>query len=83
MEQPDVHWGSSLYYGLVKYMKKHASEEERVHFLKKTFPTIIDLALKVERLLPTEGIVISEQQKGKKSDFVSSCACVGLYLGFK
>ena len=78
MEQPDVHWGSSLYYGLVKYMKKHASEEERVHFLKKTFPTIIDLALKVERLLPTEGIVISEQQKGKKN--LHLFACVGLYL---
>ena len=65
IEQPDVHWGSSTYYGLVKYLRKHASNEDRDHFLKVTFPSIIELALKVETLLPTEGIVISEQQIGK------------------
>ena len=65
MEQPEVQWGSSIYYGLVKYLRKHASSEEREHFLKDTFPSIIELGLKIETLLPTEGIAISEQQKGK------------------
>ena len=65
MEQPDVSWGSSVYYGLVKYLRKHVTSEEREHFLKETFPSIIELALRIETLLPTEGIVISEQQSGE------------------
>ena len=78
MEQPDINWGSSVFYGLVKYLRKHTSTEERGHFLKETFPAIIDLGLMIETLLPTEGIVISEQQKGRIMILVKdyfTCTC--------
>ena len=79
MEQPDIQWGSSVFYGLVKYLRKHASSEEREHFLKETFPAIIDLGLMIETLLPTEGIVISEQQKGKiPGNELSTCTSYSL-----
>lgn len=58
-------WGDTVYYGLVKYFNKHSTTEEQRQFVKITFPSIIDLGLDIEALLPTDGIDISEQQKGK------------------
>ena len=69
--KPDVSWGNCILYGLIKYLRKPSKSEEKEHFLKVTFPAIIELALKVETLLPTEGIVISEQQVGKDDAYTT------------
>ena len=68
--KPDVSWGNCILYGLIKYLRKPSKSDEKEHFLKVTFPAIIELALKVETLLPTEGIVISEQQVGEDMLFL-------------
>lgn len=58
-----IPWSDTVLSGLVKYFQKR-EEEELDHFLSKTFPAILDLALEVETHLPTEGIAINCQQKG-------------------
>ena len=57
-----IPWSDTILSGLVKYFQKHRDDVD--HFLTHIFPGIIDLALEVESLLPTEGIPISFQQKG-------------------
>ena len=66
-------YGNCLLYGLVKYQRKYASAEDTARFLTVVLPTIIDLALKVETLLPTDGITICPQQKGEILDLLALC----------
>lgn len=61
----DVRWGECTLYGLVKYLKKQASREERRVFLQSTFPAIIDLALDHPNVIPEDGLRYSRQQQGK------------------
>lgn len=81
----EVYWGDTVYCGLVKYFQNHATTAENIQFVKKTFPSIIDLGLEVEALLPTDGIDINEQQKGMgdcyntvKRNQITSCLIKGL-----
>ncbi|XP_060606264.1 uncharacterized protein LOC132758593 [Ruditapes philippinarum] len=77
-----VNWGETVYYGLVKYFRKHATAEEQNQFVKITFPSIIDLALDIEALLPTDGIDISEQQKGGTCEISRKLCCSIVACGF-
>ena len=60
-----LEYKQTVFYPLAQFFTSKATATEREHFLRETLPAIIDLALKVESLLPTEGIAVSEQQNGK------------------
>ncbi|XP_053404652.1 uncharacterized protein LOC123553897 [Mercenaria mercenaria] len=77
-----VNWGETVYYGLVKYFRKHATVEERRQFVKITFPSIIDLGLDIEALHPTDGIDINEQQKGETREIDRNLCCSIVACGF-
>ncbi|XP_052245457.1 uncharacterized protein LOC127854454 isoform X2 [Dreissena polymorpha] len=61
-DRPPKPWYKTLFAGLCKYFDQAAHVAELPTFLVETFPAIIDLALEIEILLPTEGISISSQQ---------------------
>lgn len=68
-------WGETIYYGLVKYFQKHATADEKSQFVKITFPSIVELGLELEALLPTDGIDINEQQKGETKEIGRQLCC--------
>lgn len=58
-------FGNCLFYGLVKFLRKYASSEERSQFLRTTLPTIIDLTLQLEHVIPQDGLQYSRQQESE------------------
>ncbi|OWF51527.1 uncharacterized protein LOC110449053 [Mizuhopecten yessoensis] len=78
----ETHWGECALYGLVKYLKKQASKEERRLFLQSTFPAIIDLALDHPNVIPPQGIAYSKQQKASTTVLSRRCVASILACGF-
>ncbi|KAL3847294.1 hypothetical protein ACJMK2_018213 [Sinanodonta woodiana] len=77
--------GNSIMYGLMRFLSKHASMEERELFLKSTFPGVIDLALKIKDLIQPDGVDCSIQQQEKsivlnRQQIASILACGFLCL---
>ncbi|KAL5004025.1 hypothetical protein ScPMuIL_017481 [Solemya velum] len=56
-------FGNCLFYGLVKFLRKYASSEEKRQFLGTILPTIIDLSLQLEHVIPRDGLKYSRQQE--------------------
>ncbi|XP_069104983.1 uro-adherence factor A-like [Argopecten irradians] len=78
----ETSWGECILYGLVKFLKKQASKEERRVFLQSTFPAIIDLALDHPNVIPAQGIPYSKQQHPSTTVISRRCVASILACGF-
>ncbi|KAJ8311230.1 hypothetical protein KUTeg_011216 [Tegillarca granosa] len=77
-----IDFGSSTFYGLVKFLKKYASHEERRLFLQSTLPAIIDLALEIPNVIPFDGLMYSRQQCVNQTELSRSCIASILACAF-